>query len=312
MFRPKILLSLIVAGLVLVVFIYSASFVVAGDNTGQGFTITPPIFELAANPGDKLDEVVSIFNSGNGDLSIEVTIENLRPMGEKGQVQVVGESEDSLPSLKDWIKIKTTNFDIGKDATKNINYSIEVPGNAPPGGHFATILFGTTASQESSGMGSVVSQKIGSLVLLTVAGETIESASITKFFPEKKLYWNNQTINFNLKIKNDGNTYIRPRGFLAITNFWGKKIAEIEVDGKNILPGATREIPLEYSPKRSFGPYTATLALVYGNSNQTLNTSNGFTIIPWLVTSIVIVLLIIVILLRRRLLKAIMIILGKK
>ena len=284
---------------------------VKAADSGRGFTITPPVFELKANPGDKLSEVVSVFNNGAEDLFIASSIENLKPMGEHGQVQVIGDSTEGLASLKDWIKITAGNFDLKKGTTKNVSFDINVPGNAEPGGHFVTILFGTTTSNAGSGTGSQFSQKIGTLVLLTIAGQAKESAIVTKFSPVKKLFLKNQTVDFNLKIQNQGNVYVRPRGFLVITNIFGQKVAQIETDGKNILPSATREIPLEFKSKHLFGPHTATLVLVYGNSNQNLNATSGFLVIPWLSTLIVVVLLILIILLRRRLWKALKILFGR-
>ena len=281
----------------------------AADN-GQSFTISPPIFELKANPGDRLEETVSVYNSNSYDLPLVTTVENLKPMGEKGQVQVIGGSDEGLPTLKEWIKINTVNFTVTKGGTKNVTFSINVPSNAEPGGHFATVLFGTTSSS-LEGSGSQVSQKIGTLVLLTVAGTTQEAAEVTQFAPEKTLFWRNQAINFNLKIYNSGNVYVRPRGYMVITNIFGNKVAQIEIDDKNILPTAVRDIPQEYKPKFLFGPYTASLALVYGNSNQNINATCGFWVIPWLQTSIGLIVLILLFLLRRRLWKAIKIIFGK-
>ena len=280
-------------------------------DSGRGFTITPPVFELKANPGDRLEEVVSVFNSGSEDISIASSIENLKPMGEQGQVQVIGGSEEGLASLKDWIKVKGGSFNLAKGTTKNVTFDVNVPANAEPGGHFATVLFGTTGTKVDS-TGSQLSQKIGTLVLLTVAGQAKELATVTKFSPAKKLYLKNQTINFDLKIANQGNVYIRPRGFLVMTNIFGRKVTQIETDGKNILPGATREIPLEFKSKRLYGPYTVTLTLAYGNTNQNLNATSVFWVIPWLSTLIVVVLLAILAIFRRRLWKAFLILIGRE
>lgn len=298
-------------GLFVTVLSMATGFAVAQDS-GRSFTITPPIFELKANPGDHLSEVVSVFNNGGGDLSIATTIENLEPMGEKGQVRVSGESAEGLPGLKDWIKIKAGTFDLAKGATQNIIFDLLVPGNAEPGGHFAAVLFGTTGSSAGAASGSAVSQKIGTLVFLTVAGEVREDARIATFAPERRLYWHNQTINYNTRIENLGNVYIRPRGFLVVNDIFGRKVSQVEIDGKNILPGAVRQIPLEFKARHLFGPYTATLVLVYGNTNQNLNASTGFTIIPWLSTLIVIIVLALIIVLRKRLWKALLILIGRK
>ena len=289
--------------------LFLAKNIFAADS-GRAFTLSPPIFELRANPGDRLSEVVSVFNSGDDDIALAATLENLKPMGEKGQVQVIGDSGEGLPSLKDWIKIKNGSVGLKKGETKNLDFSIDVPGNAEPGSHFATILFGTTGTNPS-GSGSQVSQKIGTLVLLTVAGTANEKAKVVTFTPQKKFFWRNQEINFNLVINNSGNIYLRPRGFLTITDIFGRKVAQTEIDGKNILPGASRIIPSSFVSKRFFGPYTASLALVYGDTNQNINASSGFWVIPWLTTTIVIVLLVVIILIRKRLWRAIKILAGR-
>jgi hypothetical protein len=309
MIRRMVTVAMFAVGFAFISFIVGSP--IQAEEVGKSFTITPPIFELKANPGDKLDEVISLFNSGESDLTIAVTYENLRPMGEKGQVQVVGGDDESLPSLKDWIKASETTFSLKKGETKNIDFSIAVPGNAEPGGHFATILFGTTNSGKDPATGSLVSQKIGTLVLLTVAGQAEENAQVVSFSAAKRIFWQNQDINFTTRIRNDGNVYIRPRGFLVITDIFGRKVSETEIDAKNILPSATREATVSFKPKHLIGPFTASIVLVYGDSNQNLNSTTGFWIIPWLSTLIVITVLIIVILLRCRLWRALKILLGR-
>lgn len=303
------ILTLAVTGITLATF-FGTGTAHAAQDPGSGFTITPPIFDLKANSGDQLEEVVSVYNNASEDLEIATTIENLKPIGEVGQVQV---TEDGLPSLKDWITVDSYVAKVKQGETRNITFKIKVPANAEPGGHFATVLFGTTPKTDTSAGGSAISQKIGTLVLLTVAGEAKESASITNFKPEKTKYFTYQDINFNMRLQNDGNTYVHPKGTISITNIFGQRVKEIEVEGKNILPGAVRQMTAGFSPNRLFGPYTANLSLVYGaTNNKNLNYSVGFWVIPWKQTAIVLVIIIIFFLLRKRLWRALMVIIGKK
>ena len=310
MIRRVILNITLIVGLTVSALGFGVGIVNAGEE-GVGFTITPPIFELKANPGDQLNDVISIYNNGSKGLDIYTVVENLKPIGEKGQVQIVFDEDEPLPSLKSWITIENSDFSVGPGETENIPFKINVPGNAEPGGHFVSILFGTTQNEMIGGSGSKVSQKIGSLVFITVAGDVTEDAKIIEFTADKGLYLTTNDYSFKTRIKNSGNVYIRPRGFLVITNIFGSKVDEVEIDGKNILPNATREIPIEYSNKKLFGPYTATLSLIYGGSNKTLNSSVGFTVIPWIPTTIVIVVLLVLLILRKRLWKAMTVLLGK-
>ncbi len=285
---------------------------VRAEDPGRGFTITPPVFELKANPGDKVSESISLFNNGSEDIVIATSVENLKPIGDKGQVSVVDDKEQSLPSLKDWIVMNAGAINLGKGETKNVQFDLNIPQNAEPGGHFATVLFTTVNNKPDPGTGSLLSQKVGSLVFLTVAGTVQEKASVISFNALKRILWKNQNINFILKVKNIGNVYVRPRGFLIINDIFGRKVSEIEIDGKNVLPTAIREIPMQYNAKNLFGPYTATLSLTYGSTNQNINATTGFWIIPFVPTIIILLFIIMIFLMRKRLWLAILVLTGKK
>lgn len=297
--------------LLLLVLIISGPSSVKSEDGIPGFTLSPPIFELRANPGDRLEEVVSVYNSGGLPLTLKTSLENLKPLGEVGQVQTTDES-DSLPSLKEWIIPSVDSITIKRGETKNIPFRINVPVDAEPGGHFATLLLATTGAS-TSGTGTATVQKIGTLVLLTVSGNAREEAKIIEFGPRSEIYWQDDKVSFLLRISNSGTVHVRPRGFLTVQNVFGRQVSQVELDGKNILPGATREFPVELTDKPwLLGPYTATLSLVYGDQNHNLSASAGFTVLPWRLLLTVLLLGYILYRLRRRLIKAISILFGKK
>lgn len=288
----------------------TGSFNVRADEGASGFTISPPVFELRSNPGEQLTEVVSIYNNGPIDLNLVTSMENLQPIGEAGQVQVI-QDQEGLPSLKDWLTVKENSFTVKKGETKNVNFTVNVPANADPGGHFATVLFGTIGSPTKNATGALVVQKVGTLVLLTVAGDAKTSADIVEFTAPKAV-WHSGAVNLNLRVKNSGSVHVRPRGFLTLTNVFGRQVAQVELDGKNILPGGTRVIPVAISlPKLLVGPVTATVTLTYGTPSQNLNATVGLMVLPWKLLVPLITVLTLLIVLRRRLGRAVLVLLGK-
>lgn len=279
---------------------------------GTGFSLTPPIFELRANPGDKLSEVVSVYNNSSSDINIGVTIENLKPIGESGQIQVI-DDDQSLPTLKEWVSFSPKDFTLKAGETRNYQYTIQIPVSAEPGGHFASLLFGTTGNLADGQGGGIISQKIGSLLLLTIAGDIKEDVKINNFSTKTKAHYKQEPVDFNLLIENKGNVYVRPRGYLIITNIFGQKVSQTLIEGKNILPSATRKIPLQFKTKKNlFGPYTATLSFVYGTTNKTLNATTGFSVWPWQPILIGLAILILFLLMRKRLWHALLVLIGKK
>ena len=154
--------------------VFMAVVVAAGGakaQAGRGFTISPPVFELSANPGEDKEEVVSLYNQGDSDLVITTSVEDMRPFGEAGQVQLVPNSgEEKLPSLKDWITVSKKSVSLSRGATDDVKFSVNLPANAPPGGHFASVVFSSSGGQVSES-GTSVANRIGALVLLTVSGD---------------------------------------------------------------------------------------------------------------------------------------------
>lgn len=52
---------------------------------------------------------------------------------------------------------------------------------------------------------------------------------------------------FSLKIKNNDVYHLKPSGKIFVYNFWGRRVGEFSVPQKTILPGKTREFPVEAS-----------------------------------------------------------------
>jgi hypothetical protein len=130
-------------------------------------------------------------------------------------------------------------------------------------------------SQASEGT-TAVAQRVGALVLLRVSGNVTENAVIETF--EAPKYTQNSPVLFTLRLKDEGNTHIRPKGTIVITNMFGAKVDEISLNGQNILPGATRKMDTEWKRPNLLGYYTATLVATYGQQNLPLTAATKFLV----------------------------------
>jgi len=108
---------------------------------------------------------------------------------------------------------------------------------------------------------------------------------------------------------------VKPIGFVTITNFWGKKVADIEFPQQNVIPNSIRRIETIWNQKWLWGgKYTATLSGSYGISNIPLApTVITFWAFPWKAGLGILVVMILLILSRRRWLAALKILVkGEK
>lgn len=280
---------------------------------GQALSISPPVLELSADPGQTVVASIKLTNISSEELLIKNQVNDFGAKNETGEPNIIFEDTESTSySLKNWITAPPP-FKIASRETKTVDFPIKVPANAEPGGHYAVVRF-TGQAPELEDTGVALSASLGSLVLLKVSGETKEQASITEFFSagsdySKTSFFEYPPINFVERIHNDGNVHVNPSGTIEIFDIFGRKVGSAQVNGdptdpKNkpraILPNSTRRFEQTYNSNWMIGPYTAKLKLNYGKDNQNvLASSTMFWVIPYKQILLAILILILLILLIR-------------
>ncbi len=159
--------------------------------------------------------------------------------------------------------------------------------------------------------GAAFTQRVGTLVLLTVPGEMKEELVISDFRKgriykdrgfEAKIYFEYGPVYFQAKFENRGTVHIRPVSQIVITDIFGRTVADLRLPQNNVLPNSTRkfEVPLE-KKWLWVGRYTATLVGTYGRGNNSLEPAViNFWAFPWKIGAGIVVVLIFFILTRRR------------
>jgi hypothetical protein len=282
-----------------------------------GLAISPPTFELTANPGDKLKNSLRVDNIA--DVAQEVTVlrRNFEALGEEGGIDL--SEGDSPYSLANWIQVSPDKITIPARQSQTFDFSIGVPANAAPGGRFGSIVFKTDAKPVPGQSGVAISQELGALVFVKIAGDVQEKALLAGFDTSKKMNAG-KPVDFNVRVKNEGNVQFKPTGTITISNFLGRKVATVPIDAQNVLPGATRKMSGKWQNRWMLGRYQATASVVYGSNKQILTSTTSFWAFPYQLTfkNVAVVLIILVPLgaliytRRKRIIKAIKILLGRE
>jgi hypothetical protein len=233
-------------------------FILQTKAQSEGITISPLTFELTAKPGEAIVSMIKVYNPSDNVISIKMSAEDFRATGESGQV-IAEPQEDLTYSLKRWVKIEPTEFTLKSKEQRFVNFTINVPKNAEPGGKYGSIL----ATTNVSGVGYAV----GSLILLTVSGEIKESLILKEFSVSESP----ESVSFKVRLENNGTVHLRPQGVIVIENCQGKKIEDLEVPATNILPGAIRETDVSWIKKSTSDCYNAYLLGTYGLTSKSFS-----------------------------------------
>jgi len=262
--------------------------------------IAPLTFEITANPGDIVENYLKVYNpSPDTSVQIEMVIEDIAPTGEAGHV-IVEPAETETYSLARWIETEPKEFSLAPREEKFVKFTINIPENAEPGGHYGTVIAGAKLVAGPRATGAAILPRVGSLVLLTVPGVMREELIVKEFIAPN--YSEFGPIPFTIKFENRGTIHVKPAGFVTITDWCGKKVADIEFSQNNVLPNSVRKIETSLDKKWFFaGKYTATLTGSYGISNTSFTpVVITFWAFPWKVGLGILIVIILLILSRKR------------
>lgn len=274
-------------------------------STVSAITLSPTRLELSGNPGDIIESELSIINESQNTENYYVDFANFEASGETGDPSFTP-PEDGLGT---WIKVNDLNVGVGPQEEKKVPFKIEIPKDARPGGYFAVIFFGNSPSNiggRSVGVGS----QAGVLILLSVLGDVKEQAGIFDFNTKnKQFFYKTLPVNFEYRLKNEGDDRIKPVGKVRIHNtlFIPTEKIDANPSNGNVLPGSTRKFNLtwvenprgeDFREKDSFfgrffdnvvyewqnfalGFYTANLKVVYGINETRTSDFTFFFVFPW-------------------------------
>ncbi|MCK5591557.1 MAG: hypothetical protein KAI72_06345, partial [Candidatus Pacebacteria bacterium] len=231
------------------VFLASFSFACA-------LTISPARVELNGNPGQTVTGEYVLINDQEKTKTFYSSFENFEAQGETGSPNFVGGTE----GLATWIN-SSSEIVLGPKETKKLMYSITIPANADPGGHFAAIFWGTSKPQTSAGGGDVsVGAKLGLVMLLRVSGDVPEGGGVLSFetLDEQKLEEEETSeqklfimlpVDFNYRFQNSGGDRIKPKGTITIKNIFGmtSEVLNANPSEGNVLPSSIRKFKLSWN-----------------------------------------------------------------
>lgn len=202
-----------------------------------GVALSPPKFEIEANPGDVISERVSIANQGSNTIALSTSVQDFVASGETGQASFIDADQgDSSISISNWVEMSKQNIVVNPGEKVTVDFQIRVPEDAEPGGHYGAIFFAPPA-----GEGQVsLQQRIGSLVLVKVSGDIISEGRLDRFgsfdkdIPgeeiaeqESQFFFRELPIPLAVRYENTGNVHLKPAGKIELFNTFGQPVKAI-------------------------------------------------------------------------------------
>lgn len=257
-------------------------------------TVTPPMIQLTIGPGETWASSLKIVNTNSYDLTYYANPVDFAAEGEEGKGSFVPLLDAGAPTLGNWIEISKDPIFVPRGTSKEIPFTVRIPADAAPGGHYAAILVGTTPGDEATEGSTVkISSYVSSLLFVRIKGDVDERARIREFRTASWFYQNPKAT-FLLRFENLGNTHLRPQGEITLYNMWGKERGRVQLSQKstfgNVLPESIRRFSFMWEGEESLfdiGRYSAVVTLSYGeDQKQNTSATAYFWVVPVVPVSI--------------------------
>jgi hypothetical protein len=278
-------------------------------------TITPLIIKNNLDKGDEWASAIRVINNNAEPITVYTQVLDFKSREDGNTPEFIYPEEDAKGYeshlLSRWVDVLPGPIEIPAQQSMQIPFSIKLPQEAEPGGHYAAILVGTRPMQDRGrGTALTTSSYISSLLMINVKGDMIEKGEVREFSVRQSVYQEPKA-DFVFKFENKGNIHLQPQGEIKVFDMFGRERGSVDInrrtDTGNVLPKSVREWSLAWPDGGSpwlMGRYRAELMLTYGlEAKQTASQTLFFwvinyKIIAWLTLSLLLIIGFIVLLVK--------------
>lgn len=258
------------------------------QTTSRTFTISPPSIKFTLAPGEKTEKSIKITNSSEEPLEFVGNVVDFIVTNKKGTPELLplGTKIESKYAASTWSTVLPDIITVQPGKTVYTTLYLQVPSDARPGGRYFAVTLRPLSEKDSNATGASVNSVIGSLVYLTVKGETKQAGSIVSF--SAPTFSEYGPINIATEIKNEGDIHITPKATIEVKDIFGKKVFSTALSNLNIFPGTSRIYQNSWEKRFLFGRYKADLVGYFGQADDLpLLASSTFWVIPYKLITIV-------------------------
>lgn len=244
---------------------YSAPGLLAqGNSSGVGFSVFPAVQEFVVDPGDSIDGGLLLETTSISPYPVQIFVVPLATSDE-----IIDPSADNIFQANDWIVLDTAQTQLLPGEITEVNFTINVPEDATPGGYYAFITTRNLQLERTlSETDTTILPEVNASVLINVTGEINEDVEIddSSLIAETITKGSAQLLSFN--VNNIGNIHSFVEPILTIYSD-DEEIARFPIQSQLILPNTSRTFEVEWIADVDYGKYKAQVSLEFGSDDQT-------------------------------------------
>ncbi len=259
----------------------------ASAQSANTLKVSPLRTDIQIKAGEIGKVDIAVTNLTNSEVLVRPYENDFISGDENGTPSIILDENQFAPthSLKRFLSpLQDVKIPANKTVTVRVN--ITVPSTTQAGGYFGAIRFAPT-TPDSGGQVNT-SASVASLILLTVPGDAVEKLNLTDF---AILQGSNVATDFrtpndlkvSFRFENKGNVQLGPFGKVSVSQ-GDKVVYDADFNNKTpqdvILPDGARRWDIPLKNIGEFGYYTVSATFTYGTTNQSIDVTRSFWVIP--------------------------------
>lgn len=267
----------------------------------QTITISPAVSRLQVEALQTRNQAVTIINNGTTNYTFTVYARPFSVTNE--QYDPTFNSTSERTNAYKWISFEQTSFSLAAGERVEVPYTITVPADVAPGGHYSVIFAETQPPADSqSSTGVIRKERVGSLLYITAGGELEQAGSLAGW--DVAAWQKQRPLTSDVRITNSGNVHFQADVSIQYSDLLGNPKFTLNQEVM-VLPDTTRKVTANWARAPYLGIFKATGSVHYLDRTDLLPAQYIVLVSPLIViaTAVGFGVLIALIVVRRRLVK---------
>lgn len=258
-----------VAGVVVLLLAFTIPVSAAPKNVG--LKVSPLRSYPSLDPGETTTGSLMITNQTPKDQTITLSAETFKVTNEQYDYNI----EPS--STSDWVRFVDKLIILKPNQSQAVAYSLAVPSNATPGGHYFALL---ASSESAGGTGSITEvHRVASLIYLEVSGKLKKDSKLVSV--DIPWFSSKTEVPISTLVANTGNTHIRARVGITVQRQPGGRVEQVSMVENVIMPGTVRKLDSKVHLPSVPGIYKISLTYAPPTGNPTVMSQTVWYFPQW-------------------------------
>lgn len=227
------------------------------DAPSERITLSPSSTTLKLKTGEVKRGSMKITNDGDVAYGFSVYA---RPYSVSNEVYDPNfTDQQSNTNVYRWVQFDQTAYRIEPGQTVDVPYTLRIPADAAPGGHYG-VLFAETDERGLEGTGVARKKRVGNLLYVTVDGTYKMSGELKEFILP---FWQTRVpMNSSARVANTGNADFRAKVTTTATDMFGRTKFTYKGD-PIVLPDTTRLVEMKWENAPNFGLFKVSQSVAF-------------------------------------------------